>query len=242
MADDHNQPINHVFREFSAADLVAVVQSTGDLNNETTETSLVSVQELDAAAPMMISNRSLEFPLLNDGVTESSSSCFPEEKKEMYNETLEQEGKRKVDCGEGSIFVDSGVQDAAGLRRSHSNMSSSRSNDLESRNIETLPLSATEDASPEISDKAWKLKIDVNVQNEGDRSCADGYLGDNDLPHPGSLSPTSHPQPPPKGIDGLKDFHLSLCGHLLRSDMTASEAQEVFEENRVNKVHRNGRL
>lgn len=238
MAHDPSQPIKHVLREFSAADLVAVGKSTGDIK-EFVEPLLAPVEEPNTAAPMvMTTNKSLEFPVLNDVLAGSSSSCCSEDGQDVVASAGGIKGckNRMMEGKEYSLNSDSGEeQQSTGLGRSDSCLLlSSRSNDHESRVLEPIPVSSTEEVTPELNTS--RLKIDVKIQHEVDPSCADGYLGDSDQPTPGSFSPTSHPQPRLKGIDRLRDFHMSLCGHLLRRDMSASEAQEVFENNRISKV------
>lgn len=61
----------------------------------------------------------------------------------------------------------------------------------------------------------------------------DGYLGDTE---PGKGTESLYDDAFPPRADGrFRGFELSLCGHLLKPDMSASDVQAIFEANKVSK-------
>lgn len=246
MCAEQQTPMYQSAREASVSDLVGIEcrKSGGSIM---VEQDLLPVGETSGySLNSLRPSNSLDFPLLDSQNFESSAF---QDSGEAPDSVKEADGKPTTPSGDASKINMSQVASSAGTTTSATPFltpSVARRASYQGTYKDHVPVPRTTSAPldsalpDEQSNKSENTLLEIKVEDTLSLECnvfpAEGYWGDNDQPHPGSLSPTSHPEPRIGGREGLKEFQLSLCGHLLQRDMTPVEAQAVFEEYLIGKV------
>lgn len=243
---DQQPLLQQSVREASVSDLVGIEGRESGGNIEV-EHRLLPVDEKNKyPLNSLRSNHSLEFSQLEPQHFAPSTFHYSEETPDLVGEAIRRPTTPIADTGKASMPQ---ATSSAGTTIPAPPLLTTRvarRASFQGRFKEHIPVSRTTSApldSTTAYDQPTKYEnalqgnqLEYALSLECDISPAEGYLGDNDQPPPGSLSPTSHPEPRIGGREGLKEFQLSLCGHLLQRDMTPMEAQAVFEEYLINKV------
>ncbi|GMH32205.1 hypothetical protein BSKO_00039 [Bryopsis sp. KO-2023] len=213
--------------ECSALDLV----SAGEAFEET---CLTAVREEDTRMlRLATSSTSIEFPYLDargSSINDFGPSKDSQADLEIPEEAVFDDNTQFLGSSMEVLETSQSEQFVVNVARSTSSQIECEPNHHVSRTH-----SAPVDIGTEDGDSSTKRRLALKLPGEVDAAPSDGYLGDSDQPTTGFASPTSAAEQRMEGLEGLREFQLSLCGHLLRRDMLPAEAQAAFEENMIHK-------